>query len=67
VTPEQLFKAVQKHLEAEAFAAEQAQQTRRFTSQERVAFKCGFYRGMVADVHRASPAVWNKAAKDLTP
>lgn len=64
MTPEQLYAAVAKALESDAFAAEQAFQTqRRFTKNERIAFRRGFYRGLSADVHRASPDVWSRAAQ----
>jgi hypothetical protein len=66
VSPEALFKAVAKHLEAEAFRAEESSQTRKFTAQERIAFRAGFFRGLVADVHRADPAVWGRAAAEIS-
>ena len=66
MSPEALFKAVAKHLEAEAFRAEEASQTRKFTAQDRIAFRAGFFRGLVADVHRADPAVWERAAAEIS-
>jgi hypothetical protein len=66
MSPQELYAAVAKHLEAEAFRVEETRQTRPFTSQERVAFRAGFYRGLQADVARASPDVWERAAAELS-
>jgi hypothetical protein len=66
VSPDDLFKAVAKYLEAEAFKAEEAKQTREMTASERIAFRAGFFRGLVADVHRSSPEVWERAAKEIS-
>lgn len=66
MSPEALFLAVATHLEAEAFRAEEATQTRKFGGQERIAFRCGFFRGLAADVHRADPEVWRRAAAELS-
>ena len=63
---EALYQAVAKHLEGEALKAEQAEQTREFSRNERIAFRRGFYRGMSADVLRAPEAVWEQAAQTLT-
>jgi hypothetical protein len=67
VTPEQLYVAVAKTLEADAFASEQARQTQRvFTKNERIAFRLGFYHGLSADVHRSPAEAWDRAAQMLS-
>jgi hypothetical protein len=66
VSPQDLYRAVAKQLEAEAFKAEEAAQTRPFKSQERIAFRLGFFRGLVADVARANTEAWERAAIEIS-
>lgn len=61
-----LYVAVARQLEADACAAEEAKQPRPFDPSERTAFRCGFYRGLQADVHRAGADAWERAAATLS-